>query len=72
MDEAAIIQLLKSGDFTIAYHDNSLYGLYKGKYEYDDLPETADWEFDFSDTEGYAPKIVWLLASALGGKCETI
>lgn len=71
-NEASIIQLLKSGDFTIAYHDNSHCSLYKGRFEYDNLPEAEDYEFDFTDTEGYAPTIVRLLVNALGGKCETI
>lgn len=73
MTEKKIIELLESGDFTIAYHDNGQGGLYKGHYfDYDDLPEKADCEFDYSDSEGYMPLIVQHLTKALGGKSYSI
>lgn len=68
-----LIKLLKSGDFTIAYHDNGVCSVYKGRHQYDDLPEKEDWEFDMNDNyNGYAPAIVCYLIQALGGKCESI
>lgn len=69
MKEKEIIELLKSGNFTIAYHDNGVCSLYKDKYTnydkiYDEKPVLEiDCEFD-----GYLPKEVELLIKALGGK----
>lgn len=71
--EEEVIELLKTGNFTIAYHDNGSCCLYKGKFKYDDLPEAEDYSFDMDDNYvGYAPSIVHFLASALGGKCDSI
>lgn len=82
MTKREILDLLKSGDFTIAYHDNGLCSLYKGRIkEYDQLPE---WRYDKlsscgdlaeffdTDSDGYLPKIVALLVEALGGIPLTI
>lgn len=66
-----ISKILKSGDFTIAYHDNQDAWLYKGKLEYDDLPENGGIPLD-GYTDGYIPVEVDLLVQALGGKTETI
>jgi hypothetical protein len=41
-----VIEIMRTGDFTIAYHDNDGGCFYKGKYKYEDLPEEADYEFD--------------------------
>lgn len=70
-NEQKIIDLLKSGNFTIAYHDNGYCCLYRGKYLYDELPEREDFSFDMEGAEGYAPEIVSLLAKALGGRTES-
>ena len=70
-DYKKIIELLKSGDFTIAYHDNDSPYLYKKKLEYDDLPEKEYYQFD-SNHDGYIPEVVFLLVKALGGATETI
>lgn len=67
-----LIELFKSGDFTIAYHDNGHCCVYAGKWNYDDLPEKEEAEFDYSDAEGYCPTIVSLLTKALGGETQTI
>ena len=64
-----IIQLLKSGDFTVAYHDNGVCSIYKGKHKYEDLPDSI---YEPDDTDGYAPEIVELLVKALGGKIDSI
>lgn len=66
-----IIDLLKSGNFTIAYHDNGHACLYKGRFKYEDLPEREDFDFD-NDFIGYIPMEVDLLVRALGGKIEGI
>ena len=72
MTENEIIKLLKSGDFTIFYHDNGQCSLYKGKYTEEDLPEDSDVDFDMSDSEGYAPGIVTHLVKALNGNIGSI
>jgi hypothetical protein len=72
-DEQKIIELLQSGDFTIAYHDNGSCCLYKGKYTYDELPEEEDFGFDMNEHEiGYAPAIVVHLVRALKGNIDSI
>ena len=71
MKEKQIIDLLKSGNFTIAYHDNEYCCLYKGKLEYDNLPEDGEIA-EYDDSRGYIPDIVDILVKALGGKAETI
>ena len=71
MKEKEIIELLRSGNFTIAYHDNDGGCLYKGKYKYDNLPDEADYDFDVYGKSGYLPEAVELLTKALGGKCDS-
>lgn len=72
MTDDQIIELLKSGDFTLAYHDNLQCTLYRGKHEYEDLPENGVKDFENDFWVGYAPKITCLLVSALQGKIESI
>ena len=72
MSEKQIIKLLKSGNFTIAYHDSQAPSLYKGKIKYDELPPQEDYEFMRCNFEGYIPEVVLCLVKALGGKIETI
>ncbi len=67
-----ILKLLKSGDFTIAYHDNGYCCLYEGRHEYDKLPKKEFQGFYDDDGDGYLPPIVHLLVTALGGASETI
>jgi hypothetical protein len=67
-----LLALLRSGKFTVAYHDNGHCCIYNGKYCYDDLPEKEVAEYDYSDAEGYLPDIVKVLVQALGGWSETI
>jgi len=67
-----IVELLKSGNFTVAYHDNGYCCLYKGRLEYDDLPKRCFAEFSSYNDDGYLPKIVRLLVETLGGKSSTI
>jgi len=66
------IELLKSGNFTIAYHDSDYCCLYKGKLDYDELPEDGEVaEFD-GTTDGYISEAVEYLVKALGGKVISI
>lgn len=71
-NEKEIIKLLKTGNFTIAYHDSSYCQLYKGKFDYENLPEDGgDYDFE-GEYDGYIPEIVYVLVKALNGKVETI
>lgn len=65
-----VFDLIKSGNFTIAYHDNGDAYLYKGKHKYENLPEEETYYFTGED--GYIPEVVSALVSALGGKTVTI
>ena len=69
-----IIEILKSGNFSILYHDNGMCGLYKGKKTYNQLKEDEEAIAEFEDwtSNGYCPKIVELLTKALGGKTDSI
>lgn len=72
MNEKQLIKLLKTGNFTVLYHDNGSCGFYKGKFKYDDPKErkpilSCDCQFD-----GYLPKEVELLIKALGGSCDSV
>jgi len=72
--EKAIIELLKSGDFTVAYHNNCELSLYIGRHKYEqleNLEEEDEVELDNFDS-GYCPEIVRLLVKALGGKSDSI
>ncbi len=81
MKEKEIIELLKSGNFTIVYWDRDDPTLYKGKWNYNKEFENDDYalmnksivELDshmFED--GYVPHIVYLLSKALKGKTDSI
>jgi hypothetical protein len=72
MTHKELLALLRSGKFTVAYHDNGHCCIYKGKFEYDFLPETSVAEYEYADCEGYLPDIVKVLVQALGGASETI
>ena len=71
-EQKKALQILSSGDFTLASHDYGEFDLYRGKHEYDDLPEESDFTFNMSDNvEGYMPHIVQLLVTCLGGKWDS-
>ena len=71
MTEKEIIKLLKSGNFTIAYHDNCAPFLYQGRCTYEELDSAEEIEYeDFDD--GYCPAIVALLVKALNGNSCSI
>jgi hypothetical protein len=73
MNHEEIINILKSGNFTVAYHDNSYCCLYEGKHDYENLPDKEVAVFYNTDISlGYCPGIVNLLVTALGGKADSI
>lgn len=72
MTKAQLIRLLKSGNFTIAYHNQGVCSVYRSKMEYEKLPKTELIEIEDNDGEGYAPGIVELLVEALNGACVSI
>ncbi len=73
MTKNKIIELLKSGNFTIAYHDSDCCYLYKGKMTYDQLSEKNAKEINFDGmSDGYIPIEVEYLVEALGGKVDSI
>ncbi len=74
-----IIELLKSGNFTVASHDYGQVSLYEGKFPaysgewVDEMPvfpkenkEVA--RFNLSDSWGYMQELVALMTEALGGR----
>lgn len=71
MNHKKIIELLKSGDFTVAYHDNDSPTLYTGKHKYWKLKEEDEIKIPYSD-DGYLPAIVALLVEALGGESSSV
>lgn len=73
MKKSEIIKLLKSGNFTIAYHDSDCCYLYKGRMSYDELAEKNAEEINFDGwSDGYIPIEVEYLVEALGGKVDSI
>ena len=66
------IELLKSGNFTIAYHDDDYCCLYKGKFDYDELPEDGEITSFDGTTSGYISEAVEYLVKALGGSVISI
>lgn len=70
MTRKQIIAMLRTGNFTLAYHDNQYCVLYRGHHDYDHLPKR---EITLPPGgEGYIPVEVELLVEALGGKVETV
>jgi hypothetical protein len=76
-----ILELLKSGNFTIVYWDNDSPTLYKGKWninkeyekdDYEEMNKNIVEELDDYCEYGYCPGIVALLVKALGGKSDSI
>lgn len=79
--ERELINLLKSGNFSVHYHDNGSGSVYTNRFEYEAFtdPDTGKelhpgkevFQFD-GNTEGYLPEIIKYLVIALGGKCGTV
>jgi len=80
MTEKKLINILRSGDFTIIYWDREQPTIYKGKWDFNKEFEKDDYaemnkheiEFDFYNLNGYVPDIVTLLVKALKGKVDSI
>ena len=80
MNKQEIIDLLKSGDFTIIYWDSGEATLYEKKwnkereFERDDYQTMDKFKVSLPDfgSSGYTPEIVSLLVEALGGKSDSI
>ena len=79
ISKKAVIKLLKSGNFTIYYHDNQACSIYRGKLSQEEI-EKCDEEhnnthipvYDPMDEDGYLPEITKLLTQVLGGKSCSI
>jgi hypothetical protein len=71
-----IIELLKSGNFSIITWDNDLYSLYEGRniniQNFDDKCRKEVYEFESSERDGYCDLIVTVMAEALGGNTSSI
>lgn len=73
-------ELLKSGNFTICYHDKEYFTIHEGRKSYDKCSDDFDEdgepkngeEFFDHDGDGYAPEIIIELAKILGGKVVSI
>lgn len=72
MTDKKIVELLKSGNFTLYYHDSGSCMLFKGHKEVLSDYGTELCEFGYNDQEGYTPMEVELLVRALGGKVISI
>lgn len=67
-----ITKILKSGNFTICYHDNGSGAIYKGNHDYEHcVDEDVILEFE-GNTVGYIPDEVALLIKVFGGRVESI
>jgi len=75
-----LINLFKSGDFTIVYWDSAEPTIYKGKWDYNKECNRDDYktmnksqvEIPMYNMNGYVPDIVEWLAEALKGKTDSI
>lgn len=74
-----IVEMLKSGDFTIFYNNNEAPTLYQKRWDMEEECERDEYEtlnkfeVEFSDfNSGYCPEIVRLLTEALGGLSGSI
>jgi len=75
-----LIELFRSGDFTIVYWDSGEPTIYRGKWNYNKEFERDDYEtmnkaivkYPMYYMGGYVPDIVALLAEALKGKTDSI
>jgi len=74
-----LLDLLKSGDFTIVYWESGCPTVYSGKWNKEKEYKRDDYEtmnksvVDFEDYgNGYCPQIVRILVKALGGKSDSI
>lgn len=68
-----ILELLRSGNFSVVYTDNGECSLYdqKGITTANSSLYHSIHEFDNSEQNGYEPYIVTLLVTALGGESDS-
>lgn len=67
-----ILEILKSGKFTLAYHDSNYCCLYEGHKKYDDLEEDMHIAEFGESSFSYIPEEVEVLVKALGGKVVSV
>ena len=78
MEKKRIIKILKSGNFSIYYHDNGCASIYEGKYNFDEIQD-EEWDklqeekliFE-SEPDGYYTLDVELLVEALDGELYSV
>lgn len=78
-DQKEAIKVLKSGNFSIHYHNNGSGSIYKNRFEYDDfmdeegndIQQEEVYSFNYDASIGYLPEIVQLLTLALGGNADS-
>lgn len=77
-EQRKVIELFKSGNFSIHYHGNGQCSVYANRFEYTEFIDGEGNDanpgkeiYDTCDTYGYLPEIVELLVIALGGKSGT-
>jgi len=72
MPNPTVDSILRSGNFSLFYHDNGYCTLHPGKIDYDESDSAPTIkEFD-GNSNGYTPDIVEALVKALGGKVDSI
>lgn len=78
--EKDLVELFRSGNFTIVYWDRGEPTIYKGRWNYHKENEKDEYEkmeksriyYPMYDIDGYCPDIIHLLVKALGGKADSI
>jgi len=80
MTKRKLLELFRSGDFTIVYWDRVAPSIYKGKWNIHKESKRDEYEtmnksevvYPFYEMGGYCPDIVALLVEALKGKSDSI
>ena len=75
-----IVALIRSGNFTLHYHDQKSSILLRGKHKIHQLEKLSDErieeltvkEYDSNGYVGYLPEEVIYLVTAIGGMCNSI
>lgn len=72
--KGVVNDILRSGDFTLAYHDNQHCTLHRGRRKYDiDMATVSNQVAEFyGQSDGCIPDEVVMLVRALGGKVVSI
>lgn len=80
MSKKKLLELFRSGDFTIIYWDKEEPTLYQGKWDINKESKRDEYEtmnksqivYPMYNMRGYCPDIVALLGEALKGKTDSI